>query len=247
MISIQRQKIKKRSGHWISLFIILGIIYLLILSLNLSISSFRVLRLPFGMIMKDLFYSFGRVSSVTLAAWVIAILSGWLMNKIKAIKVVTLPVVNFIRNISPFAWFPFAIIWFGLGERPVIFILAVTLYFPALVSVTETFAEIGKEYLDEAKVCGANTWQLFYHIEFPLIVVPLINLLRIIWGLGWTIVIAAEMLGTATGLGFRLLDFRYLLFYEEMIVYLVLMGFIGVLIDHLLLSLTDRIRSRIVL
>ena len=154
-----------------------------------------------------------------------------------------MPAINFVRHISPFAWFPFAVIWFGLGEAPVLFVLFVTLYFPALIAVAEAFSIIPQNCLDEARVSGANNLQLFLNIELPLSAVALVNLYRILWGLGWTVVIAAEMLGTSVGLGYRLLDFRYLLFYEEMIVYLILMGVVGVLVDFLLQTLVKRLKK----
>ncbi|MBW6516448.1 MAG: ABC transporter permease subunit [Candidatus Cloacimonetes bacterium] len=228
---------------WALLFIIL-IIALLMISLNLNLEAFTGLRVSVSTMIQDLIYTFLRVTLISLIAWSLAIIGGWLLNHISFIRMITLPGVNFIRHISPFAWFPFAIIWFGLGERPVSFILLVTLFFPALIAIREMFADIDRDYLDEAKVCGAKSWQLFYHIELPLIMVSLINFFRILWGLGWTVVIAAEMLGTAVGLGYRLLDFRYLLFYEEMIVYLIIMGVVGILIDKGLYLLVKCLRKR---
>jgi NitT/TauT family transport system permease protein len=221
------------------------IIILLVISLGLRMTSFNSLRITLKTTGLDLLYTLVRVTALALLAWSSAVIGGWLMAKGKLIRELTLPAVNFIRHISPFAWFPFAVIWFGLGEFPVAFILFVTLFFPALIAVREIFADIRQEYEDEAQVCGADIFQLFFYIELPLILVSLLNLLRILWGLGWTVIIAAEMLGTATGLGYRLLDFRYLLFYEEMIVYLILMGIVGVLVDHLLRKLTERCRETI--
>ncbi len=76
----------------------------------------------------------------------------------------------------------------------------------------------------------------------PLIVGSLFNLFRIIWGLGWATIIAVEMLGVNSGLGFRLLDFRYLLKYPDMLFYVIIMGTIGIFIDYLLRIFIEKIK-----
>ncbi|MBN1327564.1 MAG: ABC transporter permease subunit, partial [Candidatus Cloacimonetes bacterium] len=87
---------------------------------------------------------------------------------------------------------------------------------------------------DEAAVAGASFWQTAVKIEFPLNLINFLNLFRMLWGLAWATIIAAEMLGVRNGLGFRLLDLRYLLKYSEMLIYLGIMGIIGVCTDKLL-------------
>jgi len=244
MISL-KLNIKRIYTNLLASLFIITIIAMLMISLKVQIGSFFSLWISAETILQDLAYTFSRVTVISILAWLFAIIGGWLLNHVNCIRVLTVPGINFVRHISPFAWFPFAIIWFGLGEKPVSFILFVTLFFPALIAIREMFADINRDYLDEAKVCGAKNWQLFYHIELPLIKVSLVNFFRILWGLGWTVVIAAEMLGTAVGLGYRLLDFRYLLYYEEMIIYLIIMGCVGVLIDRGLFLLVDGLRKRI--
>ncbi len=220
-----------------SIFLIILMLSILVFSLNLSVTSFATLHIPVRVIATDLVYSFLRVTIVAVMAWIVAILAGACINGSRLIRGLTMPTVNLLRHISPFAWFPFAIIWFGLGEYPIAFVLFITLFFPALVSTVEIFANIPREYIDEANICGANVIQQFYYIELPINLIQLINLFRVLWGVGWTMVIAAEMLGTARGLGYRLLDFRYLLHYEEMIVYIAIMGLVGVIVDEILIRI----------
>ena len=237
-------KIKQIIQQMAAYLLIFLVILLLMVSLGLKLDSLGTLRISGWTVIQDLISTFLRVTIISLVAWLLGISCGWFLHHLQILRMVTLPVINFLRHISPFAWLPFAIIWFGLGEQPVAFILLITLFFPALIAIREMYADVPKEYLDEARVCGAKGWQLFYHIEIPLITVSLLNFYRILWGLGWTVVIAAEMLGTATGLGFRLLDFRYLLFYEEMILYLIIMGISGILVDKALFSLVESLRKK---
>jgi NitT/TauT family transport system permease protein len=227
------------------ILLILIIISGLGISINLSFDGLSQIRISRQTIVTDFSYTILRVWVVSVIAWTIAILIGGLLNKIVFLDPLTIPAVNFVRNISPFAWFPFAIIWFGIGEHPIIFVLFITLFFPTLIAAREIFHDIPKDYIDEAKVCGAKGTTLFFRIELPLVMVQLVNLFRIIWGLGWTAVIAAEMLGTNVGLGYRLLDFRYMLFYEEMLLYIVLMGVTGVVVDYALKRLTVSLRQKL--
>ena len=212
------------------------LILFIVLAFSLGISQRDLLqsRISISLLFLDLATSFLRVTIVAIIAWLIGILGGYLLHYSASLNDLFLPIINFIRHISPFAWLPFAIIWFGLGEGPVMFIMFITLFFPTLIASSGHFSSLPHEYIDEGLVLGASQLQMFLHIELPLTLPALLNLFRIIWGLGWTVIIAAEMLGVSSGMGFRLLDFRYLLKYPEMLIYFIIMGFTGILVDSIL-------------
>lgn len=216
----------------------------MVASLQLKPADFLHLG-SLSMLLEDLLISFLRVSLSATVAWTLAIFGGFLMFHQKLIRNLFMPTVNFIRHISPFAWLPFAIIWFGLSETSIAFIMFITLFFPALIAAAAQFGSIPHEYIDEANVSGASFLQKFRYIELPLSLTALLNLFRIIWGLGWSVIIAAEMLGVSSGLGFRILDFRYLLKYPEMLVYFCVMGAIGISFDALWAGLIRQIEKKI--
>ena len=222
-----------RSKIWGGLFVFIFFI-ILAFSLRISLNDILESRISISLLLSDLVISFLRVTIIAIIAWIIGILGGYLLYYSKSLNNLFLPIINFIRHISPFAWLPFAIIWFGLGEGPVTFIMFITLFFPTLIAASGHFSSLPHEYLDEGHVLGASQLQMFLHIELPLTLHSLLNLFRIIWGLGWTVIIAAEMLGVSSGMGFRLLDFRYLLKYPEMLIYFIIMGFTGILVDSIL-------------
>ncbi len=212
------------------------LVFFIVLTFSLGISYNDILesRISVSLLLSDLVISFLRVTIIAIIAWIIGILGGYLLHYSSSLNSLFLPIINFIRHISPFAWLPFAIIWFGLGEGPVTFIMFITLFFPTLIAASGHFSSLPHEYLDEGHVLGASPMQMFFHIQLPLTLPSLLNLFRIIWGLGWTVIIAAEMLGVSNGMGFRLLDFRYLLKYPEMLIYFIIMGFTGILVDSIL-------------
>ncbi|MEA2095667.1 MAG: ABC transporter permease subunit, partial [Candidatus Cloacimonadota bacterium] len=180
-----------RSKVWGGLFVF---IFFIVLAFSLGISYTELLdsRISISLLLSDLVISFLRVTIIAVIAWLVGIMGGYLLHYSASLSNLFLPIINFIRHISPFAWLPFAIIWFGLGEGPVTFIMFITLFFPTLIAASGHFSSLPHEYLDEGHVLGASQLQIFLHIELPLTLPSLLNLFRIIWGLGWTVIIAAE-------------------------------------------------------
>ncbi|MCF7911944.1 MAG: ABC transporter permease subunit [Candidatus Cloacimonetes bacterium] len=219
---------------FLSLLFLALMIFGLLLSLNIPARNVLQPEIDWRIMLTDFFYSFIRVTLTALTAWITAIFIGKLLYSCPWLKAITMPALNLIRHISPYAWLPIAIIWFGLGEAPAAAILLTALFFPAVIMTAENYESVLKEYREEAHICGADAWQIFTLVEIPVLKAQFINLLRILWGLGWTTVIAVEMLGVKNGLGFRLLDFRYLLQYENMLIYILIMGCAGIIVDNLL-------------
>ncbi|MCF7794483.1 MAG: ABC transporter permease subunit [Candidatus Cloacimonetes bacterium] len=230
----------KRNLNFLGIIFVLLLLILLSISLKIDWQDWQELQFSFKALITDLVISFLRVLLTSLVAWIMGIICGYFIFYLRFCRQLFLPAINFIRHISPFAWLPFAIIWFGLGEASVSFIMFITLFFPTVIAASDQFNSIPHEFIDEAKVLGTSQFQLFKFVELPLSFVGFLNLFRIIWGLGWTVIIAAEMLGVNSGLGFRLLDFRYLLQYPQMLIYFVVMGSVGILFDWMLRKIVVR-------
>ena len=215
-----------------------------LLAFSLHVPLPRLLLALWGLpaLLPDLTATLARVSGTALAAWAL----GWVVARglwaWPAAWQCSRPLVQFARHVSPFAWFPFAIVWFGLGEAPAAFVLFVALFFPALVAVRSSLETVPVVYREEARVAGASGWQIAWRVELPLLLAPMTSLLRVLWGLGWTAGIAVEMLGVRNGLGFRLMDYRYLQQHDSMIAVLLLMGFVGLAVDGLLHWLEANLR-----
>ena len=228
-----------------SLLLIAGLILAMAVACGLDFSFYHEIRLSFTVLAGDLLLSFLRVTSVSIAVWSLAVIVGKVYQASRKFYLITHETIHFLRHISPFVWIPFAIIWFGLGEAPVVFVLFVSLFFPAVFMIKEIFNKIPHEYIDEAQVCGSTSFQQFFLIELPVCSDELVNVFRIVWGMGWSIIIAVEMLGVQSGLGYRLLDFRYLLKYPEMIIYIIVMGVFGIIINQLILFTVRRMKKSV--
>lgn len=193
-----------------------------------------------NVILTDLVHSLLRVLISTLIAWICSIGTGVLLHKVRCSYRLLLPVINFFRQISPFVWLPFAIMLVGLGELPLGIVMFAAMFFPGVIMVFEVLDAFPRDVYEEAVTSGANTVQLLLEIELPVLWKQLVNVFRLLWSVGWSTVIAAEMLGVSKGLGFRLLDFRYLLDYKMMLVYILIIGVIGIASDRLIRTISSR-------
>lgn len=122
------------------------------------------------------------------------------------------PVANalvdpFVRVFSPIpgvAWVPLAILWFGLGDRAAIFIIAVGSVFPVLLSTAQGVRAVDRTLVDAAQMLGARLDQLVRRVVLPSVVPFLVTGARLGLGFAWRVVIAAEMVGVPRGIGYML-------------------------------------------
>ncbi len=193
------------------------------------------------MLIKDLVITLGRVAFWTTMSWLLGLVLGYLAYRDKYLRAFILPFANLFRHISPYCWLPLIIIAFGIGEIAVGITLLFSLVFHSVIISMELFRSLPKVVMEQAKLDGAGSWRLFRDLELPLSMSGILDIYRVLWGVGWTSVIAAEMLGVRSGMGFRLLDFRYLLRYKEMLGYIGVIGGVGIFIDLLLTKLKARL------
>jgi len=198
------------------------------------------MQITLNTIVTDIISTFLRVAVATVLSWLLCLSIGSALHWKRFLYRLSLPAVNFLRQISPFVWLPFAILLFGLGELPIGVVLISAMLFPGIIMVFETLEGCPSDICEEALTAGAGHWQLILQIKLPVLKKQLVDVFRLQWSIGWSTVIAAEMLGISGGLGFRLLDFRYLLEYRLMLIYIAIIGAIGIISDLLLRRLTGR-------
>lgn len=155
-------------------------------------------------------------------------------------RLALLPLVNFLRNISPIAWIPFAIAWFKIGDQAVIFLIFLAAFPPvalatmaAVLSTPQIYFRVGREY-------GLTGVHRLTRVTLPAILPQVLTSLRVTVGLAWLVVVAAEMVSRSDqgGLGFLILDARNGQMPELVMVGMLLIGAIGVVLDRALMLLT---------
>jgi NitT/TauT family transport system permease protein len=191
-----------------------------------------------GRVFQDTIASLWRIYTGFMLALIASVPFGLWLGRHAAARTALMPSVNFFRNLSPLAWITFAILWFGIGDRPAIFLIFLSSFFPMALSITAAVAGIPSVYFQVAEDYGLKGSQLLFGVTLPAIMPQFITTLRITAGIAWMVVVAAEMIAGQDGLGFAVWDSRNGLRTDLLVCAMIVIGLIGVAIDRLLLQLT---------
>lgn len=176
--------------------------------------------------------SLGRVVAAWLIAAVIAIPLGLAMGRSRRFESLVDPVIELFRPISPLAWIPLAILWFGIGETGKIFIIFIATFFPILLNTVSGVKGVDPVLIRAGQVLGCDTDQaLFRKVILPAAMPTIVVGLRISFGTGWAAIIAAELVAAQVGLGYLIADGMEILRSDLVLVGMAAIGILGVLID----------------
>lgn len=145
--------------------------------------------------------SLRRVLSALIIAWILGIFFGVIVGWNKYCKAIFGSVFEIFRPIPPIAWIPIIIMWFGIGEFPKIILVFIGTFFPVMINTSAGIALVDKINLDVGKVFGGNQWQILKEIVIPTALPSIFAGIRTSVSSGWTVVLAAEMMGAQQGLG----------------------------------------------
>ena len=164
--------------------------------------------------------------AVPLGLWM-----GWVQGAYDTLN----PLFQMLRPISPIAWIPIAILWFGVGDVSPIFLIFLASVFPMVVQTTVGVHTIEKRYLRAAANFGVSRATLFRQVVIPAVLPQVIVGMRIGLGVAWLVVVAAEMIALRSGLGYLIIDSRNAgNRYDLVIAGMVIIGLIGLLLDGLM-------------
>ena len=191
-----------------------------------------------GRLFSDTVASLFRVGVGFGLSVVLGIPLGLWMGSQPLIRATLLPGVNFFRCLSPLAWFPFAILWFGVGDAPAIFLIFMASFFPLALVTMAAVANIPAVHFRVARDYGFRGMELLLHVTLPAIMPQVITALRVTAGVAWVVIVAAEMVGCKDGLGYGISDANNALRLDLVVLYMVLIGVLGVALDRALAQLT---------
>ena len=165
---------------------------------------------------------------------IIALPIGMIMGWFKLVDNILDPIVEILRPIPPLAWIPFAIIWFGITNAAAGFIIFIGAVFPILINTYVGFRSLPKVYVESAKVLGATKdIDLIRYVALPFALPSIAGGIRIAMGIAWMCLVAAEMFGVSkNGLGFKIWDSYGHYRMDEVFMYMIVLGLLGLLIDH---------------
>ncbi|SDI05549.1 ABC transporter permease subunit [Pseudomonas panipatensis] len=112
------------------------------------------------------------------------------------------PLVEFYRPIPPLAYLPLIVIWFGIGELSKVLLIYLALFAPLLIATAAGVRRVDKSRIQAVRCLGANRWQVVRHVVLPSALPDVLTGLRIALGVGWSTLVAAELIAANRGLGF---------------------------------------------
>ncbi len=165
-------------------------------------------------------------------AVVVAVPLGLWMGRVSAAYTTLNPIFQILRPISPIAWIPIAILWFGVGDASPIYLIFISSVFPMVVQTTVGVHTIERRYLRAAENFGVSRATLFRQVVFPAVLPQILVGMRIGLGVAWLVVVAAEMIALRSGLGYLIIDSRNAgNRYDLVIAGMIIIGLIGLCLD----------------
>ncbi len=183
-----------------------------------------------------------RVTVGFYLAILVAVPLGILLGRIQRVNRLVNPVIQFLRPVSPLAWIPFAMLWFGIGDKPALFIIFVGSVFPLLVSTVKASASIHPMYFQVAANLQLSLLETLRFLILPAVLPQIVLALRVSLGIAWLVVVAAEMIAVKSGLGYLVIDARNALRMDYVVVAILSIGAIGLALDSIMTRL-ERLQS----
>jgi NitT/TauT family transport system permease protein len=141
------------------------------------------------------------------------------------------PLVQILRPIPPIAFIPLAILWFGLGNPPAYFLIALGAFFPVLMNTIAGVRNVDAIYVRAALNLGAPSSSMFRRVLLPGALPSILAGMRIGVGVAFICVIVAEMIAVNNGLGYRILEAREYFWSDKILAGMISIGLIGLCID----------------
>jgi NitT/TauT family transport system permease protein len=164
-----------------------------------------------------------------------AIPLGLLMGRVNLAYITLNPVFQIFRPISPIAWIPIAILWFGVGNASPIFLIFIASVFPMIVHTAAAVQTIEQRYLRAAANFRVSRRRLLFQIIVPAVLPEIIVGMRITLGVSWLVVVAAEMIALRSGLGYLIMDSRNAgNRYDLVVAGMIVIGLTGLMLDGLM-------------
>ena len=167
----------------------------------------------------------------------LGVITGWWQKARDLVE----PVIEIIRPIPPLAWVPMAMLWFGLGFKPAVFLIWLGAFFPILLNTVLGMQGTPKNLIEVSKTLGANRWQILFKVGVPSASPSIMAGLRIGLGIGWMCLVAAELTGSNAGLGYLIMYYYSTMESAKMVAGMLMIGLVGYLAFVGLTKLEDRL------
>lgn len=184
-----------------------------------------------GVLMSDLQISLTRAAVGFSIGASLGIALGLLTARVKVVSVALEPFLNLLRPIPAIALVPVAIVWFGIGEGSKYFVISYTVFLAVWLNTHAGASDVASTYIRAARSLGASKTREFFEVIIPASAPMIFVGLRLGAALAFLSLVAAELSGASSGIGFRLQDARQFIRTDRMFVGLIQLGILGALLD----------------
>ncbi|NVD40373.1 ABC transporter permease subunit [Ensifer sp. HO-A22] len=178
--------------------------------------------------------SLGRVLGAFALALVTAVPIGILMGVNRVMRGLFDPIIEFYRPLPPLAYLPLIIIWLGIGEFPKVFLIFLAIFAPMAIAARAGVRSVSIEQIHAAYAMGASRRQVISHVILKAALPEIFTGMRIGIGVGWTTLVAAEMVAAHRGLGFMVLNAAEFLASDTVIMGIIVIGAFAFAFDLLI-------------
>ncbi len=189
----------------------------------------------------DILNSVCRVMMGFVIAAVLGVPIGLIMGTFKAAEALTEPVVGFVRYMPASAFIPLFILWLGIGDIEKVAIIFVGSFFQLVLMVAVVAKNVHKEMLETAYTLGVKRFQVIRKVLLPASLPGIVDTLRIIVGWAWTYIIVAELVASASGIGYMIISSQRMLRTGNIIFGILTIGMLGLLTDFFFKWLYNRL------
>jgi NitT/TauT family transport system permease protein len=189
----------------------------------------------------DILNSVYRVMLGFIVAALIGVPLGLFMGTFKVAEAFTEPVVGFIRYMPASAFIPLFILWLGIGDIEKIAIIFVGSFFQLVLMVAVVAKNVHKDMLETAYTLGAKRFQVIWKVLLPASLPGIVDTLRIIVGWAWTYIIVAELVASASGIGYMIISAQRMLRTGNIIFGILTIGILGLITDYFFKWLYNRL------
>ncbi len=248
------QKKKKGLDYWILYLALVAIILAVWEAADLAgmlhaytlpplgtIAATTIQYIQNGTLLNNIAVSLVRVLEGFAIALVAGFVLGVLVSVFPNFEIFTDLVIQILRPIPPIAWIPLAILWFGIGQSSKVFIIFLGAFFPIFVNTVDGIRNIDNRYYELASVYEVPKAEMIRGIIIPGALPYIMTGIRLGLGNAWVCVVAAEMIGATSGVGFMLADGRSLSRPDVVILGMLIVGIFGKLMDDILKKLREKL------
>ena len=173
-----------------------------------------------------------RVSLGWFFGLLVAVPLGILMGSVPAVQRLMNPIVQVLRPVSPLAWYPIALVALKAAPNALVFVIFITSLWPTVINTAFGVGNVPRDYKNVAKVFNFSPDRYVRQVLLPFALPHILTGMRVSFGIAWMVIVAAEMLSGASGIGFFVWDSYNALSYEKVIAAIVLIGVTGLLLDR---------------